>query len=120
MTPDEFLAMQTEIKALNDEFDSYRADWLGVKVRFVRMAKGFTSNVAAPTQREIPQAEASIQPTEEHASTSDDNQAVDDFESTRADEEIRAAEETARATSSVAPEEQARPVEASATAPLGI
>ena len=117
MTTDELVTMQAEIKTLDDEFDAYRADWLGAKVRFVRMAKGFTSNVAAPMQREIPEAEASVQPTEEHASIADDNQAVVDFESTWADEEIRAAEETARATSSVAPEEQARPVEASATAP---
>ena len=50
MSPDELVAMQTEIKALSDEFDAYRANWLGAKVRFVRMAKGFTSNVAAPTQ----------------------------------------------------------------------
>ena len=42
MTTDELVAMQAEIKTLSDEFDAYRADWLGAKVRFVRMAKGFT------------------------------------------------------------------------------
>ena len=46
MTPGELVAIQTKIKALGDEFDAYRADWLGAKVRFVRMAKAFTSNVA--------------------------------------------------------------------------
>ena len=117
LSPDELVALQSEIKSLSDEFDRYYANWLGAKVRFVKLTKGFTSNVAASTQREIPQAEASAQSTEEHASTTDDNQAVDDSESTRADEEIPATEETARATSSVAPEEQARPVEASSTAP---
>ena len=69
------------------------------------MAKGFTSNVVAKTHIEIPQAEASAQPTEENASTSDENQATDETESTRADEAIPAAEEIARATTSVAPEE---------------
>ena len=56
MKTDELVAMQAEIKGLSDEFDAYRADWLGAKVRFVRMAKRFTSNVATSTQREIPQA----------------------------------------------------------------
>lgn len=81
------------------------------------MAKGFTSNVAASSQHGIHHAEASAQPTEEHASTADDNQDVDDSKSTRAAEEIPATEETARETSTVAPENQAIPVEASATAP---
>src|SRR3990170_4296883 len=117
MSPEELVTMQKEIKALSDEFDAYHADWLGAKVRFVRMAKGFTPNVAASPQQEIPQAETSAQPTEEHASTADENQSVEENESTRADEEIPASEENARATSIVAPEEQARPVEASATGP---
>ena len=47
MSPEELVTMQTEIKALSDEFDAYRADWLGAKVRFVKLAKGFTPNVAA-------------------------------------------------------------------------
>ena len=46
MTTDELLKIQSEIKALSDEFDAYRADWLGAKVRFVRLAKGFSPNVA--------------------------------------------------------------------------
>ena len=59
LSPDELIALQAEIKSLSDEFDSYRAEWLGAKVRFVKLAKGFTSNVAAQTHIEIPQAEAS-------------------------------------------------------------
>ena len=51
--------MQAEIKGLNEECDAYRADWLGAKVRFVKIAEKFTTNVTAPTQQEIPQAEAS-------------------------------------------------------------
>ena len=54
MTTDELVTMQAEIKTLSDEFDAYRADWLGAKVRFVKMAEKFTSNVASPTQRESP------------------------------------------------------------------
>ena len=115
MTTDELVAIQTEIKGLSDEFNAYRADWLGAKVRFVKMAERFTSNVAA--QHESPQAEASAQPTEEHASTADENHGADENESTRADEAIPATEENARATTSVAPEEQARPAEASAAEP---
>ncbi len=72
MTTDELLKIQSEIKALSDEFDAYRADWLGAKVRFVKLAKGFSPNVAASSHIEIPQAEASAQPTEEHASTADE------------------------------------------------
>ena len=79
----------------------------------MKLAEEFTTNVVAPTQQEIPQAEASAQPTEEHASTADENQAADEPESTRADGCIPAAEETARATTSVAPEEIVRPAEAS-------
>jgi hypothetical protein len=59
MSPDELVSMQTEIKALSDEFDAYRADWLGTKVRFFKMVKKFTSNVAASSHQEIPQAETS-------------------------------------------------------------
>ena len=44
----------------------------------MKLAGNFTSNVAAPTQQEIPQAEASAQPTEENASTADDNQTAQD------------------------------------------
>ena len=117
MTTDELAAMQAKIKGLSDEFNAYHADWPGAKVRFIKMAKGFTSNVAALTQQEIPQAEVSAQPTEDHASTADENQATKETESTRADEDIPSAEETARGTSSVALEEQAMPVEASATVP---
>ena len=78
---------------------------MGAKVRFVRLANNFTSNVAAPTQQEIPQAEASAQPTEEHASTADDTQAAEENANSRADDCIPTAEEIARATTSVVPEE---------------
>ena len=50
MTTEELVTIQTEIKKLSGEFDAYRADWLGAKVHFVRLADNFTSNVAAPTQ----------------------------------------------------------------------
>ena len=59
LATEELVTVQREIRDLSDEFDKYHADWLGAKVRFVKMAKGFTSNVAAPTQHESPQAEAS-------------------------------------------------------------
>lgn len=59
MSPKELLNLQKEIKDLSDEFDAYRADWLGAKVRFVKTPKGFKPNVAATSQQEIPQAEAS-------------------------------------------------------------
>ena len=49
-SPEELVTMQKEIEALSDEFDAYHADWLGAKVRFIRMAKGFTPNVAASPQ----------------------------------------------------------------------
>src|SRR3954470_11871311 len=68
MKPEELIKMQADIKTLSDEFDAYYADWKGAKVRFVKLTKKFT-NVAAPSQQEVPQAEASSQPTEEHAST---------------------------------------------------
>ena len=78
MTTEELVTIQTKIKKLSDDFDAYRADWLGDKVRFVRLANNFTSNVAAPTQQEVPQAEASARPTEEHASTADENQVAEE------------------------------------------
>ena len=34
MTTEELVNIQSEIKKLSDEFDVYRADWLGAKVRF--------------------------------------------------------------------------------------
>ncbi len=105
LSPEELAALQSEIKKLGDEFDRYYAGWLGAKVRFINLTKGFTSNVAAPMQHEIPQAEASAQPTEEHASTADDNQAAEENESTRADDSIPAAEDIPRASTSGAPEE---------------
>ena len=76
MTTEELVTTQSEIKKLSDEFDAYHGDWLGAKVRFVKLADNFTSNVAAPTQQEVHQAEASAQPTEVHASTADENQAA--------------------------------------------
>ena len=54
MTTGELVAVQSEIKKLSDEFDHYYADWLGAKVRFVKIIERFTSTVAAPTQQEIP------------------------------------------------------------------
>ena len=47
MTTEELVTIQTKIKKLSDEFDTYRADWLRAKVRFVKLADNFTSNVAA-------------------------------------------------------------------------
>ena len=70
----------------------------------MKLTEKFT-NVAAPSQQEIPQAAASAQPTEEHASTADDIQAAEENASSRADDSIPAAEEIARASSSGAPEE---------------
>ena len=90
MTTDELVKIQSEIKVLSDDFNAYYADWQGAKVRFVKLTEKFTSNVAAPSQQEIAQAEASAQPTEEHASTAGDNQAAGENESTRADDSIPA------------------------------
>src|SRR3954469_9598824 len=104
MTTKELIKMQAEIKALSDNFNAYHADWQGAKVKFVRLTETFT-NVAAPTQQEVPQAEASTQPTKEHASTTDDFQATEENASSRADDSTLAAEEIARASTSVAPEE---------------
>ena len=71
MTTEELVKIQAEIKGLSDDFNAYYADWQGAKVRFVNLTKKFT-NVTSPTQNEIPQAEVSTQPTEEHASTTDE------------------------------------------------
>ena len=54
MTTEELVTTQTEIKKLSDDFEAYRTDWLGAKVRFVKLADNFTSNVAAPMQQQIP------------------------------------------------------------------
>src|SRR3954470_2333064 len=104
MTTDELIKIQSEIKTLSDKFNSYYADWQGAKVRFVKLTETFTK-VAAPTQQEIPQAEASVQQTEEHASTADDFQAAEENASSRADDSIPAAEEIARASTSGASDE---------------
>ena len=77
MTTEELVTTQSEINKLSDEFDAYHANWLGDKVWFVRLADNFSSTVAPQLQQEIPQAEASAQPTEEHASTADEVQATD-------------------------------------------
>ena len=53
MTTNELVTVQAEIKILSDEFDAYHADWKGAKVRFVKLAKTFTSNVATQTHNEI-------------------------------------------------------------------
>ena len=71
----------------------------------MKLTDQFTSNVAAPTQQEIPQAEASAQPTEENASTADDNHATKENANSRADDCIPAPEEIAMATTCVVPEE---------------
>ena len=86
MTTDELVKIQSEIKTLSDDFKAYYADWQGAKVRFVKLTEKFTPNVAAPSQQGIPQAEASAQPTKEHASTADDIQAAEENVSSRADD----------------------------------
>ena len=73
LTHDQLIALQPEIKQLSDEFNRYYADWKGAKVRFVNLTRKFTSSAAAPVHIEVTPAEASAQPTEEHASTADDN-----------------------------------------------
>src|SRR4051812_47094688 len=104
MSTDELIKIQSDIKTLSEKFDSCYADWKGAKVRFVKLTEKFT-NVAAPSQQEVPQAEASAQPIEEHASTADDFQVAEENASSRADDSIPAAEEVARASTSGAPEE---------------
>ena len=64
MTTDELVKIQSEIKALSDDFNAYYADWQGAKVRFVKLTEKFT-NVADPLQHEIPHAEVSAQQTDE-------------------------------------------------------
>ena len=59
LSPEELVALQSEIKNLSDEFDRYYAEWLGANVRFVKITENFTTNVVDPSQQEIPQAEAS-------------------------------------------------------------
>ena len=53
MTTDELVKLQSEIKVLSDDFNAYYANWKGAKVRFVKLTKMFTSNVAAPSQQEF-------------------------------------------------------------------
>src|SRR3954467_3608399 len=102
MNTDELLKMQAEIKSLSAKFDSYYADWQGAKVRFVKLTDSFTKGKASP---QIPQAEASIQPTEEHASTANESQTAEDHASSKADDSAPAPEEIARASTSDVPEE---------------
>src|SRR3954465_5201011 len=104
MTTEELVKMQADLKTLSDEFDAYYADWKGAKVRFVKLTEKFT-NVAAPSQQQVPQAEPSAQPTEEHASTADDFQDAKENASSRADDSIPTTEEIAKASTSGAPEE---------------
>src|SRR3954465_1950652 len=103
MKPEELVKMQAEIKALSDNFDSYYADWQGAKVKFVRLTDTFTKGTASTQQ--VPQAEASVQPTEEHASTADEVHAAEENASSKADDSTPAIEEIARASTSGAPEE---------------
>src|SRR3954469_3572387 len=103
MKPEELVKMQAEIKALSDNFDSYYADWQGAKVRFVRLTDTFTKGTASKQQ--IPQAKASVQQTEEHASTADEVQAAEENASSKADDSAPAVDEIARASTSGAPEE---------------
>ena len=63
LTPDQLIALQDEIKQLSDEFNRYYADWKGAKVRFVKLAKTFTSSAATRVHIEVTPAEASAQPT---------------------------------------------------------
>ncbi len=102
------IVVQAEIKQLSDDFNRYHDDWKGAKVRFVnltKMTKTFTSTTTAPVQVEIPHAEESTQPTEEHASTADVSMAAEESENTRANDSIPAADDIARASTSGAPEE---------------
>ena len=86
MTIEELVKIQAKIKGLSNDFNAYYADWQGAKVRFVKLTEKFTSKVAAPSQPEIPQAEASAEPTKDHASTADENQAAEENVSSRADD----------------------------------
>src|SRR3954462_3440791 len=102
MNPDELIKMQGEIKSLSAKFDSDYANWQGAKVRFVKLTDSLTKGTASP---QIPQAEASIQPTEEHASTADESHNAEDHASSKADDSAPSAEEIARASTSDVPEE---------------
>ena len=53
LTPNQLIALQTEIKKLSEEFEAYKADWKGAKVRFVNLTKKFTSSAAAPVRIEV-------------------------------------------------------------------
>ena len=50
MSPEELVNMQKEIKGLSDEFDTYHADWLDAKVKFVNLSKNLNLSVATPSQ----------------------------------------------------------------------
>ena len=39
LSPEELVALQSEIKKPSDEFDRYYADWLGAKVKFVKITE---------------------------------------------------------------------------------
>ena len=59
MTNDELVKLQSEIKVLSDDFNTYYANWKGAKVRFINLTKTLTSSAAAPVHIEVTQAEAS-------------------------------------------------------------
>ena len=63
LSPEQLIALQADIKKLSDEFDAYKAEWQGVKVRFIKLTKKFTSSVAAPMHIEVSPNEASAQAT---------------------------------------------------------
>ena len=78
LSPEQLLALQAEIKKLSKDFEAYKPDWKGAKVRFVKLTKTFTSSAAAPMRFEVTLAEASAQATEGIASTADEFQAADE------------------------------------------
>ena len=73
LSPEQLLALQAEINKLSKDFEAYKADWKGAKVRFVNLTKTFTSSVAAPVHIEVILAEASAPATKGNASTADEN-----------------------------------------------
>ena len=73
ISPEQLIALQADIKKLSDEFEAYKAEWQGAKVRFVKLAKKYTSSVAAPVHIEVILAEASAPATKGNASTADEN-----------------------------------------------
>ena len=75
LSPEQLIALQADIKKLNDEFDAYKAEWQGAKVRFVKLTNKFTSSYAAPVHIEVIPAEASAQATKGNASTANEKQA---------------------------------------------